>query len=149
MMERCLRDGTRHHLIKVVRGPADITRQLIQLGWQPTITPTGDWLVGQARPTPMPQPERWPHGPMPSSTRTALMTKLQQPRRLSRSACRAGPTVTLWSPDRSAGTGAQSVAGLMAECDTGVGSVGCPSLVEHCHPPDDYLCCDLRCGCGE
>ena len=56
MVERCLRDGTRHQLIKVVRGPADITRQLTQLGWPAAITPTGDWLVGQARPTPMPQP---------------------------------------------------------------------------------------------
>jgi hypothetical protein len=56
LVERCLRDGTRHQLIKVVRGPADITRQLTQLGWQAAITPTGDWLVGQAWPTPMPQP---------------------------------------------------------------------------------------------
>jgi hypothetical protein len=102
MVERCPRDGTRHQLIKVVRGPADITRQLTQLGWQAAITPTGDWLVGQAWPTPMPQPGPWPHGPTPSSTRTALMTKLRQLRRLSRSACCAGSTVTLWSPDRSA-----------------------------------------------
>ena len=50
--ERRLRDGTRHRLIKVVRGPADLTRQLTALGWQPTITRSGDWLVGQARPAP-------------------------------------------------------------------------------------------------
>jgi len=52
IVERRLRDGTRHQLIKVIRDPADLTRQLTGLGWQPTITSSGDWLVGQARPAP-------------------------------------------------------------------------------------------------
>ncbi len=52
VVERRLRDGTRHQLIKVIRDPADLTRQLTGLGWQPTITSSGDWLVGQARPAP-------------------------------------------------------------------------------------------------
>jgi trans-aconitate methyltransferase len=50
--ERRLRDGTRHRLIKVVRDPPDLTRQLTELGWHATITRSGDWLVGQARPLP-------------------------------------------------------------------------------------------------
>jgi 2-polyprenyl-3-methyl-5-hydroxy-6-metoxy-1,4-benzoquinol methylase len=52
VVERRLRDGTRHRLIKVIRHPEDLTRQLTQLGWQATITQSGDWLVGQARPIP-------------------------------------------------------------------------------------------------
>jgi demethylmenaquinone methyltransferase/2-methoxy-6-polyprenyl-1,4-benzoquinol methylase len=52
VVERRLRDGTRHQLIKVVRDPPDLTRQLSQLGWQAAITPSGDWVVGQARPMP-------------------------------------------------------------------------------------------------
>ena len=52
VVERCLRDGTRHRLIKVVRDPADLTRQLTQLGWQASITHSGNWLVGEARPIP-------------------------------------------------------------------------------------------------
>ncbi len=47
--QRRLRDGTRHRLIKVVRDPADLTRQLSGLGWQPAITWSDDWLVGEAR----------------------------------------------------------------------------------------------------
>ena len=50
VVERLLRDGTRHRLIKVVRGRADVTRQLTGLGWQAAITRSGDWLIGQARP---------------------------------------------------------------------------------------------------
>lgn len=41
-----------HQLIKVARDPADLTRQLTQLGWQAAITPSGDWLIGQARAKP-------------------------------------------------------------------------------------------------
>ena len=52
VVERRLRDGTRHRLIKVVRDPADLNRQLTRLGWQATITRSGDWLVGEARPGP-------------------------------------------------------------------------------------------------
>jgi demethylmenaquinone methyltransferase/2-methoxy-6-polyprenyl-1,4-benzoquinol methylase len=52
VVERRLRDGTRHRLIKVVRSAPQLTRQLTQLGWQATITLPGDWLVGQARPAP-------------------------------------------------------------------------------------------------
>ena len=51
VVQRRLRDGTRHRLIKVVRGPAELTGQLTELGWQAAITRSGDWLVGQARPT--------------------------------------------------------------------------------------------------
>jgi 2-polyprenyl-3-methyl-5-hydroxy-6-metoxy-1,4-benzoquinol methylase len=50
--ERSLSDGTRHRLIKVVRDPAELTRQLTRLGWQPAITWSDDWLVGEARPAP-------------------------------------------------------------------------------------------------
>jgi hypothetical protein len=52
LVERRLRNGIRHRLIKVARDPADLTRQLTQLGWQAAITPFGDWLVGQACPIP-------------------------------------------------------------------------------------------------
>lgn len=52
VVERRLRDGTRHRLIKVVRSPPELTRQLTRLGWRATITQSGDWLVGRARPTP-------------------------------------------------------------------------------------------------
>ena len=52
VVQRRLRDGTRHRLIKVARDPADLTRQLTDLGWQATITRSGDWLAGQARPVP-------------------------------------------------------------------------------------------------
>jgi 2-polyprenyl-3-methyl-5-hydroxy-6-metoxy-1,4-benzoquinol methylase len=52
VVERRLRDGTRHRLVKVIRHPADLTHQLTRLGWQVTITSSGDWLVGQARPAP-------------------------------------------------------------------------------------------------
>ena len=51
VVQRRLRDGTRHWLIKVVRGPAELTGHLTELGWQAAITWSGDWLVGQARPT--------------------------------------------------------------------------------------------------
>jgi demethylmenaquinone methyltransferase/2-methoxy-6-polyprenyl-1,4-benzoquinol methylase len=52
VVERRLCDGTRHRLIKVVRDPEDLTRQLTRLSWQATITRSGDWLVGEARPGP-------------------------------------------------------------------------------------------------
>jgi 2-polyprenyl-3-methyl-5-hydroxy-6-metoxy-1,4-benzoquinol methylase len=52
VVQRRLRDGTRHRLIKVARDPADLTRQLTRLGWQAAITPSGGWLAGQARPVP-------------------------------------------------------------------------------------------------
>jgi ubiquinone/menaquinone biosynthesis C-methylase UbiE len=39
---------TRH----LVGSVANLTRQLTQLGWQAAITPSGDWLAGQARPMP-------------------------------------------------------------------------------------------------
>jgi 2-polyprenyl-3-methyl-5-hydroxy-6-metoxy-1,4-benzoquinol methylase len=51
VVERRLRDGTRHRLIKLVRDHQDLTRQLTQLGWQPSIRRSGhDWLLGEARP---------------------------------------------------------------------------------------------------
>jgi hypothetical protein len=40
VVEQRLRDGSRHRLIKVVRDPADLTRQLTQLGRQAAITPS-------------------------------------------------------------------------------------------------------------
>ncbi len=53
VVERRLRDGTRHRLIKLVRDPPDLTRQLTQLGWRAAITRSGqDWLLGEARPAP-------------------------------------------------------------------------------------------------
>jgi 2-polyprenyl-3-methyl-5-hydroxy-6-metoxy-1,4-benzoquinol methylase len=52
VVERRLRNGTCHRLIKVVRDPATLTGQLTELGWQATITRSGDWLVGRARPVP-------------------------------------------------------------------------------------------------
>ena len=39
---------TRH----LVGSAANLTRQLTQLGGQAAITPSGDWLAGQARPMP-------------------------------------------------------------------------------------------------
>jgi len=52
VVQRRLRDGTSHRLIKVVRSPADLTGQLAGLGWQAAITRSGDWLVGRAQPLP-------------------------------------------------------------------------------------------------
>ena len=52
VVERRLRDGTRHRLIKVVRDPPDLTRQLTELGWHAAIIRSGDWLAGQAHPLP-------------------------------------------------------------------------------------------------
>ncbi len=52
VVERRLRDGSRHRLIKVIRDPADLTHQLTGLGWQVIITSLGEWLVGEARPAP-------------------------------------------------------------------------------------------------
>jgi demethylmenaquinone methyltransferase/2-methoxy-6-polyprenyl-1,4-benzoquinol methylase len=49
VVERRLRDGTCHRLIKLVRDHRDLTRQLTQLGWQAAIRQSGqDWLVGEA-----------------------------------------------------------------------------------------------------
>jgi len=51
VVERQLADGTRHQLVKLVRDPEDLVRELTQLGWQATVEQSGpDWLVGQARP---------------------------------------------------------------------------------------------------
>jgi demethylmenaquinone methyltransferase/2-methoxy-6-polyprenyl-1,4-benzoquinol methylase len=51
VVERCLEDGSRHRLVKVVRDPADLTGQLTHLGWQAAIWQSGpDWLLGQAQP---------------------------------------------------------------------------------------------------
>ena len=53
VVERLLRDGPRHRLIKAVRDHRNLTRQLTQLGWQAAIRRSGqDWLLGEARPTP-------------------------------------------------------------------------------------------------
>jgi 2-polyprenyl-3-methyl-5-hydroxy-6-metoxy-1,4-benzoquinol methylase len=52
VVQRGLADGTRHRLIKVVRDPAELTHQLTELNWRATITRSGDWLVGEARPLP-------------------------------------------------------------------------------------------------
>ena len=51
MVERCLRDGTRHQLIKVVRGPADITRQLTLWGSEIGFGGRDQWAVRQRRST--------------------------------------------------------------------------------------------------
>jgi SAM-dependent methyltransferase len=51
IVERQLRDGTRHRLVKLVRDQQALTRQLTELGWQATIAQSGtDWLLGEARP---------------------------------------------------------------------------------------------------
>jgi demethylmenaquinone methyltransferase/2-methoxy-6-polyprenyl-1,4-benzoquinol methylase len=50
VVERRLRDGTRHRLVKIVRGPEELTRQLTGLGWDAAIARSGDWLAGEARP---------------------------------------------------------------------------------------------------
>jgi len=52
VVQRGLSDGTRHQLIKVVRDPAELARQLTELNWRATITRSGDWLVGEVRPLP-------------------------------------------------------------------------------------------------
>jgi hypothetical protein len=41
-VQRRLCDGTHARLIKVVRGPAELTGQLTEPGWQPAITRSGD-----------------------------------------------------------------------------------------------------------
>jgi demethylmenaquinone methyltransferase/2-methoxy-6-polyprenyl-1,4-benzoquinol methylase len=51
VVERRLRDGTRHRLIKIVRGPGELTRQLAALGWDAAIIRSGGWLAGEARRT--------------------------------------------------------------------------------------------------
>ena len=51
IVERRLRDGTSHRLVKLVRDPQTLTRQLTELGWHATVTRSGpDWLLGEARP---------------------------------------------------------------------------------------------------
>jgi 2-polyprenyl-3-methyl-5-hydroxy-6-metoxy-1,4-benzoquinol methylase len=51
IVERQLRDGTRHQLVKLVRDPQALTRQLTELGWHATMTQSGpDWLLGEVRP---------------------------------------------------------------------------------------------------
>src|SRR5579859_906917 len=51
IVERQLRDGTRHQLVKLVRDQQALTRQLTELGWHATIARSGaDWLLGEARP---------------------------------------------------------------------------------------------------
>jgi SAM-dependent methyltransferase len=51
VVERCLRDGTRHRLVKLVRDGQVLTDQLTELGWHATLTRSGpDWLLGEARP---------------------------------------------------------------------------------------------------
>ena len=51
IVERQLRDGTRHQLVKLVRDQQGMTQQLTELGWHATITQSGpDWLLGEVRP---------------------------------------------------------------------------------------------------
>ena len=51
IVERRLQDGTSHRLVKLVRDPQALTRQLTELGWHATATRSGpDWLLGEARP---------------------------------------------------------------------------------------------------
>jgi SAM-dependent methyltransferase len=51
IVERQLRDGTRHQLVKLVRDQQALTRQLTELGWRATMTQSGpDWLLGEVRP---------------------------------------------------------------------------------------------------
>jgi SAM-dependent methyltransferase len=51
VVERRLRDGTRHRLVKLVRDGQALTDQLTELGWHATVTRSGpDWLLGEARP---------------------------------------------------------------------------------------------------
>jgi SAM-dependent methyltransferase len=51
IVERQLRDGTRHQLVKLVRDQQALTQQLTELGWRATITQSGpDWLLGEVRP---------------------------------------------------------------------------------------------------
>jgi SAM-dependent methyltransferase len=64
VVERCLQDGTRHRLVKLVRDDQTLTEQLTALGWHATITHSGpDWLLGEARPMLRALPRtvhRWP-----------------------------------------------------------------------------------------
>ena len=51
IVERQLRDGTRHQLVKLVRDQQALTQQLTALGWHATMTQSGpDWLLGEVRP---------------------------------------------------------------------------------------------------
>ena len=51
VVERRLQDGSRHRLVKLVRDPQALTRQLTELGWHATVTRSNpDWLLGEARP---------------------------------------------------------------------------------------------------
>jgi len=51
VVERCLQDGNRHRLVKLVRDDQTLTEQLTTLGWHATMTRSGpDWLLGEARP---------------------------------------------------------------------------------------------------
>jgi SAM-dependent methyltransferase len=51
IVERQLRDGTRHQLVKLVRDQPALTQQLTELGWHATMTQSGpDWLLGEVRP---------------------------------------------------------------------------------------------------
>ncbi|GAB2835456.1 hypothetical protein GCM10027176_44740 [Actinoallomurus bryophytorum] len=53
VVERRLEDGSRHRLIKLPRGPGELTARLGDLGWQVGIERVApDWLICQARPTP-------------------------------------------------------------------------------------------------
>jgi hypothetical protein len=46
-----LQDGSNHRLVKLIRDPQVLTRQLTELGWQASVTRSDpDWLLGQARP---------------------------------------------------------------------------------------------------
>ena len=51
IVERQLRDGTRHQLVKLVRDQQALTQQLTALGWHATMTQSDpDWLLGEVRP---------------------------------------------------------------------------------------------------
>jgi SAM-dependent methyltransferase len=51
IVERQLRDGTCHQLVKLVRDQQALTQQLTELGWRATMTQSGpDWLLGEVRP---------------------------------------------------------------------------------------------------
>jgi SAM-dependent methyltransferase len=51
LVERCLQDGSRHRLVKLVRDDQALTEQLTELGWHATVTRSGpNWLLGEARP---------------------------------------------------------------------------------------------------
>lgn len=48
---RTLRDGSRHHVVKMFYEPADLVVRLARLGWTATVTPTvHNWFLATAQP---------------------------------------------------------------------------------------------------